>query len=125
MSSDVVVDTSALAALLFGEPEAEVVAHRLQGRRMLAPTLLGYELASVYLKKARQHPALARSLRSALGLFSRMGIHQVQVPTSELPDTARRTGLTTYDAAYLWLAQSTGAELVTLDATLEAAARKA
>lgn len=32
---------------------------------------------------------------------------------------ARRTGLTTYDAAYLWLARASDMELVTLDAELQ------
>jgi len=51
-----VVDASALAALLFGEPEAEAVADRLEGSSLFAPTLLGYEIASVCLKKLRRDP---------------------------------------------------------------------
>jgi predicted nucleic acid-binding protein len=39
-------------------------------------------------------------------------------------DLAVQTQLTAYDAAYLWLARHLGAELVTFDATLKAAARK-
>jgi predicted nucleic acid-binding protein len=34
-----------------------------------------------------------------------------------------RTGLTAYDAAYLWLARHLDAELVTLDTELQRAAR--
>jgi predicted nucleic acid-binding protein len=37
---------------------------------------------------------------------------------------AERARLTTFDASYLWLAQSIGAELVTLDRKLDAAARR-
>jgi hypothetical protein len=42
-----VVDASALAALLFGEPEAEDVVRRLDGARLGAPGLLVFELANV------------------------------------------------------------------------------
>jgi uncharacterized protein with PIN domain len=42
-----VVDASALAALLFGEPEGEAVAAQLDGARLVAPCLLGFELANV------------------------------------------------------------------------------
>ena len=35
-----------------------------------------------------------------------------------------RTGLTTYDASYLWLARDLGVELVTLDRQLAEAAEK-
>jgi len=37
------VDASAVAALLFGEPEADSVAQRLVDARLVAPHLLGSE----------------------------------------------------------------------------------
>ena len=51
-----VIDASALAALLFGEPEAEAVVERLGDARLVAPSLLGFELANVCLIKCRRHP---------------------------------------------------------------------
>jgi predicted nucleic acid-binding protein len=41
-----VVDASALAALLFAEPEADSIA-QLEGARLVAPSLLDFELANV------------------------------------------------------------------------------
>lgn len=116
----VVVDASALAALLFGEPSGPEVAERLDGRALFAPTLLRYEVASVCLRKAREEPGKERKLRKALGLLPGLGVQEVQVPPEGLVDVARSTGLTAYDAAYLWLARELGVELVTLDARLEA-----
>jgi len=57
----------------------------------------------------------------ALGLLPGLGIKEIQVPPEDLVEVARRTGLTAYDAAYLWLARELGAALVTLDDRLEAA----
>jgi uncharacterized protein with PIN domain len=42
-----VVDASAVAALLFSEPEAEIVASALDGAELVAPTLLSFELTNV------------------------------------------------------------------------------
>ena len=42
-----VVDASALAALLFGEPEAEAVAALIDESQLVAPSLLAFELANV------------------------------------------------------------------------------
>jgi len=42
-----VVDASAIAALLFVEPEADAVAERLREADLSAPQLLAYELANV------------------------------------------------------------------------------
>lgn len=119
----VVVDASALAALLFGEPSGPEMASRLNGRGIFSPTLIRYELASVCLKKARAEPKMDGKLRVALGLYFRLGVREVQVPPEVLPEVAGRTGLTAYDAAYLWLARELGAELLTLDRSLQQALR--
>ena len=117
----VVVDASALAALLFGESAGPEVAGRLEDRSIFAPTLIRYELPSVCLKKAREDPEKGTDLLSALGLFSRLQVQEVQVPSEGLVTLARETGLTAYDAAYLWLARELDVELVSLDARLNAA----
>jgi uncharacterized protein with PIN domain len=46
-----VVDASALAALLFAEPEAENIAKRLEEARLAAPSLIDFELANVCVDK--------------------------------------------------------------------------
>ncbi len=117
-----VVDASALAAILFGEPEAEAVAERLAGARLAAPTLLDYELANVCLIKIRRQPGERETLRAAFRLAQRLKIESVAVDHAATLDLADATGLTAYDASYLWLARSLGGELVTLDRKLAAAA---
>jgi predicted nucleic acid-binding protein len=71
----VVVDASALAALLFGEPEGPAVARRMEGRPLLAPTLLRYEMASVCVKKIGEEPEQAAGLQ-------RPGSPRTMLPTS-------------------------------------------
>jgi predicted nucleic acid-binding protein len=115
-----VVDASALAALVFGEPEAEGIAQRLEGARLVAPALLEFELANVCLSKMRREPAKRDSLRAAFRLADRLTIDTVAVDHASALDLAEATGLTAYDASYLWLARELGAELVTLDRKLEA-----
>jgi predicted nucleic acid-binding protein len=116
-----VVDASALAALLFGEPEAEAVAARLEGARLAAPALLGFELANVCLTKMRRHPGQQEKLRAAFRLADRLAVDTVAVDHGAALDLAEATGLTAYDASYLWLARALGGELVTLDRKLAAA----
>ena len=118
----VVVDASALAALLFGEPDGPAVARRMEDRPLLGPTLLRYEMASVCVRKMGEEPEQAAALLSALRLVPRMGIREVQVPEDGLVEVARENGLTAYDAAYLWLVREMGAQLVSLDRRLEKAA---
>jgi predicted nucleic acid-binding protein len=116
-----VVDASALAALLFAEPGAEAIAGRLEGARLAAPSLLGYELANVCLTKIRRQPSQRDALRAAFRLAQRLRVETVAVDHEATMDLAEATGLTAYDASYLWLTRALDAELVTLDQKLAAA----
>ena len=119
----VVADASALAALIFDEPEADVVEPQLQGAQVFAPTILQFELANVAWKKIRRRPhegvTVLSQLRSAIGDGSL--IKWADVNMTDVVLIAQSTGLTPYDASYLWLAGSLGADLVTLDKRLAAA----
>ena len=118
-----VVDASALASVLFGEPEAATIVGRLQGYALAAPILLPFELASICLKKVKRYPTKRTLLLDALALFGQMGITQTEVNAREVVTLAEQKGLSAYDASYLWLAQQLGAELVTLDKILDQAAQ--
>jgi predicted nucleic acid-binding protein len=113
-----VVDASAIAALLFGEPEAEAIALQLGDARLVAPALLGFELANVCLIKLRRHPEQRVALTTAFRLRDRLAVDEVAVDHDGTLELAAATGLTAYDAGYLWLARQLGAELVTLDKQL-------
>lgn len=113
-----VVDASAMGALLFGEPRAEEVADILEGARLVAPALLWFELASVCLKKIAAYPEMEARLMSAFDLLSRFAIDTVQVDHPATVFLAKKTGLTTYDASYLWLGKELKGELITLDESL-------
>lgn len=113
-----VVDASALAALAFGEGDAERVRDLLSGAEIYAPTLLPYELTSVARKKSQRAPerskAMARALAAALELEMRL----FEISHAEVLALALETGLTTHDASYLYVSRLLDIPLVTLDARL-------
>ena len=116
-----VVDASALAAILFGEPEAEAMAAALNGAQLIAPRLLPIEIANVCVKKIKRSPVDQDRLLQALSLYSKLAIELADIDHQRCALAALRSGLTAYDAAYLLLAKDRGAELVTLDKDLAAA----
>ena len=118
-----VVDASAMGALLFGESKAEEVAKVMKDAHLAAPALLRFEMASICLKKIVAHPELETRLMSALDLFNRFAIDTVQVDHRATVTLAMATGLTTYDASYLWLAKELKGELITLDERLAKAVK--
>lgn len=120
----VVVDASALAAILFREPAFEGLVARLDGKRLCAPTLLPFELANICVTKSRRDAAQQPAFAAALALYADLDLDEQSINADDVAKLALSTGLSAYDASYLWLARQIGAELVTLDkALLRAASR--
>lgn len=115
-----VVDASAIAAVLFDEPEAAPIVASIAGN-LIAPILLRYELASVATTKLIRYPRRADEITQRYRLLDELAIDYIEPAWPDLPALARRWALSAYDAAYLQLALAHNAALVTLDARLAAA----
>jgi predicted nucleic acid-binding protein len=117
-----VVDASVVAAILFAEPEMDEALRLVEGYALIAPDLLAYEIVNVAIKKSRRHPESRDHIQAALSKFESLGIKLIDVEPSPVYQTADMSGLTGYDAAYLWLSQVKQTELVTFDKRLLQAA---
>ena len=122
--ADKVVDASVFAAITFAEPDKPKFERLLAGHRLLAPTLVSYEMTSVCLKKIRAHPDQRDAFLEAFSKWCSTAIDLLDVPHEQAVIIAERTRLTAFDACYLWLSRRVGAELVTRDGRLARAADK-
>lgn len=113
-----VVDVSAIAALLFQEPKGEEIADQIEGFRLVSPSLFSYELTNVCTMKCRRFAADRDLFLAAFAQRDRLNIEELPIDHDGVIALASQTGLTAYDASYLWLSRRLGAELVTLDAAL-------
>ncbi len=118
-----IVDASALGALVFGEPKAEEIARTLGDFPMMAPAVIWFELASICLRKIKAHPAQRDQILGAFLMAGKLAIEIVEVDHWAVVNLAEETGLTTYDASYLWLAGHLKGELITLDGKMQRAAK--
>ena len=118
----VVVDASVLAAVTFAEADAAEWGPRLEGATLFAPTLLRYELANVARKRCREDPGKTRQVLEALerALDPAFGIVWMDPNPMDVVMIANATGLSTFDASYLWLAGFLEADLATRDRKLAA-----
>ena len=110
-----VVDASAIGAVVFGEPNGTTIAAHIEGESLVAPALIDYELANIAWKKIRRHPALRLQIVAAISAVRGLQITRLPVPIEGMLSLAVDTGLSAYDASYLWLAMARDIELVTLD----------
>ena len=69
-------------------------------------------------KKIRRHPDRQGELTAAMSGWTHLAITRVRVPVADIVTLAVDTGLSAYDASYLWLALTRDVELVTLDERL-------
>ena len=117
-----IVDASAIAAIMFDEPEADDMTRRLRGAILVAPALLQFELVNACVTKLRRYPALRDTILQAFAVQGGLTIETAEVDHAATLVLAEQLRLTGYDASYLWLAQRLSSELVTLDRPLGRAA---
>jgi predicted nucleic acid-binding protein len=120
-----VVDTSAVAAMLFGEPDGPWVHALLSGSPLVVPGIFHFELGNTCRMKCRRHPDEAEALLANwLEWNSEPPVTAMATDLIATMHLARDHNLTFYDASYLWLAQDRTAELISLDKALVLAARR-
>jgi predicted nucleic acid-binding protein len=115
----IVVDASVLAPALGDDgDDGDLARARLRGERLLAPELIDLEVTSVW---RRLHLAkLLDARRAALALADLRALPLRRAPHAALLKRCweLRGNLTTYDAAYVALAELLGAPLLTADERL-------
>lgn len=113
-----VVDASVMGALVFREPRAREAASLLEGAELHAPELMAYELTHIAQKKSAASPGQVSVFQEALATALSMDIRWRDARHPSILRLALETGLTTYDACYLYLSRLLGAELATFDESL-------
>jgi predicted nucleic acid-binding protein len=127
-----VLDASATFPWLFEDeasPEADALLEDVAQKGALVPALWFLECANGLASAERRGRIDASGVALAIGLLRRLSLTVDDAAPSRafgaVLDLARRHQLTTYDAAYLDLAQRRGVPLATHDAALRAAAAAA
>ena len=119
-----VIDASALASYCFDEPEMPSIEQDLATGMLCAPAILYFEMINICWKKCRREPGARSSLLQQFEVALAVPVKILDVDAGEVVSLACDTGLSGYDASYLWLARVLGAPLVTHDVKLRRAALK-
>jgi predicted nucleic acid-binding protein len=124
MPANIVIDTSAILAVLLAEPEKQAVVEATMGSVLCAPASLRWEVgnaASAGVKRRRLTPERARQLVTD---FEQVTIRELPVDLRPAVDLALELSIYAYDAYILEAARSSGFPLLTLDGPIRRNAKK-
>ena len=123
-----IVDASVILRAFFpDEDQAQaqaLIRDHVSGRtRLLAPTLMVYEVTNAVVQGVRRERITDDDGKAILTAFEGLGIEMELVTWQQMLPLARRFDRSAYDAAYLALALARGEPLVTGDQRLYHAVR--
>jgi predicted nucleic acid-binding protein len=122
---ELVVDTSALIAVLTAEPTRDRLIARTQGTELLAPGSVHWETGNALSALLKRRRLKLPDVQAALAAYARIPIKLVEVELGAALELADRFGLYAYDAYLMACARRHGAPLLTLDPRLARAAQEA
>lgn len=114
----IVIDTSAIVAVLTSEPQRSALVKATEGADLLAPGSVHWEVGnamSAMLKRRRATPA---QVQRCLAAYARIPIRLVDVPLPLALEIAADHGLYAYDAYLITCALQQRVPLLTLDRAL-------
>lgn len=119
-----IVDASVVLRGFFPDEEGQAQAqalireHVLGQLKLVAPSLLSYEVTNAVLQAVRRRRITEEQAWEILDAFENLGIEIRAVPLQRTLALARRFDRSAYDAAYLALAEATNRPLITGDLRL-------
>jgi predicted nucleic acid-binding protein len=122
---EVVVDTSALLAVLLEEPERPALIAATTGAVLMAPASLPWEVGNALVAAIRRRRLTPAAAQAAWAAYGSVPVRLVEVDIAQAIVLATDLGVYAYDAYMLELVRRRGIPLLTLDAKLSAAARRA
>jgi predicted nucleic acid-binding protein len=120
-----VIDTSALVAVLASEPERRRLIGCARNATLVAPGSVHWEVGNALVAMVRRGRLDAALLPRAVEVYRRIPLRLIDVDFTAALDLATRLGLYAYDAFVLACAREQRCGLLTLDRQLQRAARGA
>lgn len=119
----ILVDASALLAVILEEPEKGSIVKATAGYEAKAPGCLYWEVGNAFSAMAKRGRLSPEESLEALKVFAMIPMQEVEVDLEEALELALRNGIYAYDAYYLAAAKKHRVELLSLDQKMVEVAR--
>ena len=120
---DIVIDTSAVIAVVTKEPDREAILAATRGAALFSPRSLPWEIGNAFSAMFKQKRITNEQALEALALYQRIPLQLVDVSLAQALTLASQQNIYAYDAYMLICAQRQHASLLALDTALLQTAR--
>lgn len=121
---DIVVDTSALIAVIVGEPERDRIIALTAGNTLIGPGSIPWEIGNAFSAMFKRQRLTLEEAQKGFAIFNTIPIRYVNPDFINAVAISKQTNLYAYDAYFLDCAVRMTAPLITLDRKLLAAANQ-
>lgn len=119
---DIVIDTSALVAVILAEPERETIIEATMGNTLIGPGSIPWEVGNAFSAMFKRKRLSLEEAKKGLAIFKRIPLRYVDPDFSMALKLSKQTDIYAYDAYFLDCAIRYKAPLLTLDRKLKASA---
>ena len=119
---NIVIDTSAIIAVIVGEPEKDAIIAATAGHTLIGPGSIPWEIGNAFSAMIKQRRIDVEDAQRGLKIFDSIPLQYVNVDMANVLSIAAQVNAYAYDAYLLDCALRHTAPLLTLDRTLRRAA---
>jgi predicted nucleic acid-binding protein len=124
MPANIVIDTSAILAVLLAEPEKRAVVEATMGSILWAPASLLWEVGNAATAGVKRGRLTSERARQLVTDFEQVTIRELAIDLRRAVDLGLELGIYAYDAYILEGARSSGFPVLALDGPIRRNARK-
>jgi len=121
---DIVIDTSALIAVIVGEPERDAIVSATSGHTLIGPGSIPWELGNAFTAMMKQRRIGVGDAQRGLEIFDSIPVRYMSIDMANVMSIAAEADTYAYDAYFLDCAVRCRAPLLTLDRSLRRTAER-
>jgi predicted nucleic acid-binding protein len=121
---DIVIDTSALIAVIVGESERSKIIKITKGNTLIGPGSIPWEIGNAFSAMFKRDRLTLEEAERGLSIFKTIPLRYVDPDFSNALHLSKKTNMYAYDAYLLDCAIRYKSPLLTLDLKLKTAAQK-
>jgi predicted nucleic acid-binding protein len=119
---DIVIDTSALIAVIVGEPERAKIVEITSGNTLIGPGSIPWEVGNAFSVMFKQKRLSFEEAEKGISIFNSIPIRYIETDFKSVLNISSKAAMYAYDAYFLDCAVRQKAPLLSLDRRLKVSA---